>query len=74
MESIKRNATSIWDLLPDDVVTMIAVKVVETWPLPVYDLRTMPGLNTAMKRACSRVAVANRINLENQYQNMVVWG
>jgi hypothetical protein len=74
MESTKRVAAgSAWDRLPEEIVSMITVKVAESSEAPLEDLRSLHLCNKAMKRACSSRIIANRFNLENYYQS-TVWG
>jgi hypothetical protein len=72
MEPTKRMATGgAWDRLPEEIVSLIAVKVVETSEAPLEDLRSLRLCNKAMKRASSSHAITNRFNLKHHYQSMV---
>jgi hypothetical protein len=62
-----------WDRLPEEVVSLIAVKLVETSPSPLEDLRSFRLCNKSTNRASSSRTVANRINLDNHYE-MMIWG
>jgi hypothetical protein len=55
------------DRLPEEIVSLIAVKVAETLEAPLEDLHTLRLCNKAMKRASSSHAVTNRFNLEHRY-------
>jgi hypothetical protein len=71
MEPAKRMATgSAWDRRPEEIVSLIVVKVVETLKDPLEDLCSLRLCNKATKRASSSHAVANRFNLEHHYQSM----
>jgi hypothetical protein len=71
MKPTKRKAASgAWDHRPEEIVSLIAVKVVETSEAPLQDLRSLRLCNKATKRASSSYAVANRFNLERHYQSM----
>jgi hypothetical protein len=73
MEPVKRMATSgACDRLPEEVVSLVAIKVPEISEDPVEDLHTMRLCNKAMKRATSSRAVTNHIKLENHYQSKVL--
>jgi hypothetical protein len=74
MEPVKRMVVGgTWDRLPEEVVSLIAVKVVETSEDPLEDLRSQRLCNKATKRATSSRTVTNRFNLEQHYQSKV-WG
>jgi hypothetical protein len=74
MEPVKRvTAGGAWDRLPEEIISLIAVKVAETSEAPLKDLRSLRLFNKAMKRVCSSHSVANHFNLENHYQS-IVWG
>jgi hypothetical protein len=73
MESTKRVVVGAWDCLPEEVVSMIVVKVVEWSEALLEDLCSMHLCNKVMKRVCSSHAIANYFNLENHNQSMV-WG
>jgi hypothetical protein len=73
MEYAKGVALGAWDRLPEEVVSIITVKVAKILEAPLKDICTRRLCNKEMKRACSSRVVANRFNLENHYQSMV-WG
>jgi hypothetical protein len=74
MEHSKRvAASSAWDCLPEEFVSMVVVKVVETSKAPLEDLRSLRLFNNAMKKASLSHAVTNRFNLMHHYQPMI-WG
>jgi uncharacterized protein YvpB len=74
MDPAKRMATGgAWDHLPEGIVSLIPVKVVETSEAPLEDLRTLWLCNKATKRVSSSHAVTIRFNLEHHYQTMD-WG
>jgi hypothetical protein len=62
-----------WDHLPEEIVSLIAVKVAKTSEALLKDLRSLRLCNKAMKRASSSHTVANRFNLEHHYQT-TDWG
>jgi hypothetical protein len=71
MEHAKRMAANgAWDRLPEEIVSLIAVKVAKTSEAPLKDLRNLQLCNKAMKRASSSCNVDNRFNLEHHYQSM----
>jgi hypothetical protein len=57
--------------LPEEIVSLISVKVAETSEAPLKDLRSLLLCNKVMKRASSSRAIANHFNLEHHYQSMV---
>jgi hypothetical protein len=72
MEPTKRMTIGgAWDRLPEEIVSLIAVKVDETSEAPLEDLRSLWLCNKATKRASSSRDVANPFNLEHHYQSMV---
>jgi hypothetical protein len=72
IEHVKRIAASgTWDRLPEEIVSLITVKVVETSEAPLEDLHSMRLCNKVMKRASLSRVIANRFNLEHHYQSMV---
>jgi hypothetical protein len=74
MEPAKRMVVGgTWDRLPEEVVSLIAIKVVKTSEDPLEDLCSQRLCNKATKRATSSRTVANRFNLEQHYQSKV-WG
>jgi hypothetical protein len=74
MEPVRRmDAGGIWDRPLEEIISLIAVKVVETSEALLKDLHSLWRCNKAMKRASSRHTVANCFNLEHHYQSMV-WG
>jgi hypothetical protein len=74
MEPVKRiDVYGAWDHLPEEIVSLIIVKVAQTSDATLEDLRSLRLCNKAMKRATSSITVTNRINLEQHYQS-TVWG
>jgi hypothetical protein len=74
MDPVKRMAANnAWDRLPEEIVSLITVKVAETFEAPLKDLRSLWLRNKAMKRASASCTVTNRFNLEHHYQTMD-WG
>jgi hypothetical protein len=72
MAPVKRMAISgAWDRLPEEIVSLISVKVAETLEALLEDLRSLRLCNKATKRASSSRTVTNRFNLEHHYQSMV---
>jgi hypothetical protein len=70
MEPAKRKATGgTWDRLPEEIISLIIIKVAETSEAPLEDLRSLRLCNKVMKRASSSHAIANRFNLEHHYQS-----
>jgi hypothetical protein len=55
------------DRLPEEIVSLIAVKVAETLEAPLEDLHTLRLCNKAMKRASSSHGITNRFNLKHRY-------
>jgi hypothetical protein len=53
MESVKRVDVGAWDRLPEEVVSMIVVKVAESSEAPFEDLCSLRMFNMATKRVCS---------------------
>jgi hypothetical protein len=73
MESVKRVIVGTWDRLPEEIISMITVKVAESSEATLEDLHSMRLCNKATKRACSSCTITNRVNLENHYRSMI-WG
>jgi hypothetical protein len=74
MEPAKRVATGgTWDRLPEEMISMITVKVAETSNAPLKDLCSLRLCNKVTKRASLSHAIANQFNLEQHYQS-TVWG
>jgi hypothetical protein len=72
MEPTKRMAIGgNWDRLPEEIISLIAVKVAETLEDPFKDLRSLRLCNKAMKRASSSHTIANHFNLKHYYRSMV---
>jgi hypothetical protein len=70
MEPTKRKATGgAWDYLPEEIVSLITVKVAETSEALLEDLRILRLCNKATKRASSSHIIANRFNLEHHYHS-----
>jgi hypothetical protein len=68
MELAKRMAVGgTWDHLPEEIISLIAVKVAETLEDPLEDLLSLRLCNKATKRATLSHAIANRFNLEHHY-------
>jgi hypothetical protein len=59
-----------WDCLPEEIVSLIAIKVAKTLEAPFEDHHSLWLCNKAMKRAFSSHAIINRFNLEHHYQTM----
>jgi hypothetical protein len=73
MEPMKRIAVcGNWDLLPEEIVTLIAVMVAETLEAPLKDLRSLWLCIKATKRLSLSHAVANHFNVEYHYQSTVL--
>jgi hypothetical protein len=71
MEPAKRIvAGGAWDRFPEEIISLITVKVVETSEAPLEDLCTLRQCNKATKRASSSHVVTNCFNLEHHYQTM----
>jgi hypothetical protein len=63
MEPMKRIAVcGNWDLLPEEIVTLITVMVAETLEAPLKDLRSLWLCIKATKRLSLSHAIANRFN------------
>jgi hypothetical protein len=74
MESAKRVASgNSWDHLPEEVISIITVKVTESLEALLEDFRSLRLCNKAMKRVCSNRTVVNHFNMENPYHS-TVWG
>jgi hypothetical protein len=72
MEPTKRvDAGGAWDRLPEEIISMVTIKVAETSEKPLKDLHGLWWCNMAMKRASSSRDIANRFNLEHHYQLIV---
>jgi hypothetical protein len=68
MELAKRMAVgSAWDRLPEEIVSLITVKVAETLEASLKDLHSLWLCNKAMKRASSSCTVTNHFNLKHHY-------
>jgi hypothetical protein len=66
MEPPKRMATGCaWDCLPEEIISLIVVKVAETSEDLLEDLRSLRLCNKTTKRATSSRAIANHFNLEH---------
>jgi hypothetical protein len=71
MEPAKRMAADgPWDRLPEEILSLITIKVAETLEAPLKDLHSLWLCNKATKRASSH-AISNRFNLEHHYKSMV---
>jgi hypothetical protein len=74
MEHAKRMAAGgAWDRLPEEIVSLITIKVAETSEDPLQDLRSLQLCNKATKRVSSSRVVANHFNLDHHFTNRV-WG
>jgi hypothetical protein len=74
MEPVKRMASDgAWDCLPEEVISLIAIKVAKTSEDPIKDIHSLRLCNKVMKRMTSSSAIANRFNLEHHYLSKV-WG
>jgi hypothetical protein len=74
MEHVNRMAVGgAWDRLPEEIVSLITVKVAETLEDLLEDLHSLRLCNKVTKRATLSRAVANCLNLKHHYQSMV-WG
>jgi hypothetical protein len=72
MEPAKRIAAcSAWDHLLEEIISLIAIKVVETSEAPLEDLHSLRLCNKTTKRASSSRAIANRFNLEHHNQSTI---
>jgi hypothetical protein len=70
MEPAKRKAASgAWDCLPEEIVSLITIKVAETSEALLKDLHSLRLCNKVMKRVSSSHVIANRFNLEHHYQS-----
>jgi hypothetical protein len=68
MDPAKRMvAGNAWDRLPEEIVSLIAIKVVETLEALLKDLCSLQLCNKVMKRASSSRAITNHFNLEHHY-------
>jgi hypothetical protein len=65
----RKAAGGAWDRLPEEIVSLIAVKVAETSDAPLEDLRSLRLCNKVMKGASSSYAGTNSFNLEHHYQS-----
>jgi hypothetical protein len=74
MEPAKRMAADgAWDHLPEEIISLITVKVAETLEDPLQDLRSLWLCIKATKRESSSRVVTNCFNLEYHFTNRV-WG
>jgi hypothetical protein len=74
MEPVKRMASDgAWDCLPEEVISLIAIKVAKTSEDPIKDIHSLRLCNKVMKRMTLSSAIANRFNLEHHYLSKV-WG
>jgi hypothetical protein len=74
MEPAKRmDVGGAWNRLPEEIVSLITVKVAKTSEDPLQDLRSLWLCNKATKGASSSCVIANRFNLEHHFMNRV-WG
>jgi hypothetical protein len=72
MEPAKRMVVGgAWDRLPEEIISLIAIKVAETLEAPLEDLCNMRLCNKAMKRASSSRAITNHFYLEHHYQTTI---
>jgi hypothetical protein len=72
MEHVKRMAAGgAWDHLPEEIVSLITVKVAETSEDLLQELRSLRLCNKATKRASSSRALANCFNLKHHFTNRV---
>jgi hypothetical protein len=70
LELAKRKAAGgAWDCLSEEIMSLIAVKVVETLEAPLEDLHSLRLCNKVTKRVSSSNTVANRFNLKHDYQS-----
>jgi hypothetical protein len=68
MEPVKRMvACSTWNHLPEEVVSLITIKVAETLEAPLEDLRSLQLCNKVTKRVSWSQATVNRFNLGYHY-------
>jgi hypothetical protein len=68
MEPAKRMAASgAWDRLPEEIISLIAVKVAKTSEAPLKDLHSLWLCNKVTKRASSSRIITNHFNLEHHY-------
>jgi hypothetical protein len=68
--SPKRKATGgTWDRLPEELISLIVVKVAETSEALLEDIRSLWLCNKVTKRASSSYAIANCFILEHHYQS-----
>jgi hypothetical protein len=58
------------DRLPEEIVSLIAVKVADTSEAPLKDLHSLWLCNKVMKLASSSRAISNHFNLEHHYHTM----
>jgi hypothetical protein len=63
-----------WDCLPEEIVSLITVKVAETLEDPLEGLHSLRLCNKAMKRTTSSRTIFNRFNLVHHYQSEVSLG
>jgi hypothetical protein len=74
MEPAKRMAVGgAWDRLPEEIVSLITIKVAETLEDLLQYLRSLLLCNKVTKRVSSSRSVANHFNLEHHFMNRV-WG
>jgi hypothetical protein len=72
MELVKRMvARGALDRLPEEIVSLITVKMAETLEVSLEDLHSLWLCNKAMKMVSSSRAIINYFNLEHHYQSMV---
>jgi hypothetical protein len=68
MEPVKMMAAGgAWDHFPEEIISLITVKVAETSEDPLKGLHSLWLCNKATKRATSSHAIANRFNLKHHY-------
>jgi hypothetical protein len=74
MEPAKRMAAGgAWDRLPEEIVSLITIKVAETLEDLLQYLCRLLLCNKVTKRVSSSRTIANRFNLEHHFMNRV-WG
>jgi hypothetical protein len=74
MEPVKRmDVGGAWDCLPEEIVSLITVKVAETSEDPLQDLHSLRLCNKVTKRVSTSRTIANHFNLEHHFTNRV-WG
>jgi hypothetical protein len=68
MEPVKKMVVGgTWDHLPEEIVSLITVKVAKTSEHLFEDLRSLWLCDKATKRASLSCTIANRFNLEHHY-------